>query len=103
MNDSFAEKVVLVTGATSGIGHAVAVKFAQESARVVALGRNQTALHEVETAVKNAGGEQGQRAINETLKSFGGLEGVVNSGGPLSNRSIENTSLPAWDAMMNVN
>ena len=75
MNDSFADKVVLVTGATSGIGHAVAVKFAEASARVVALGRDQAALREVESAVKNAGGEpltmtvdvtnseQGQRAI----------------------------------------
>ena len=115
MKDSFANKVVLVTGATSGIGHAVAVKFAQESARVVALGRNQTALHEVETAVKNAGGEpltlaidvtdgeQVQRAINETLKSFGGLDVLVNAAGHISTGSIENTSLAAWDAMMNVN
>jgi len=115
MKDSFANKVVLVTGATSGIGHAVAVKFAQESARVVALGRNQTALHEVETAVQNAGGEpltlaidvtdgeQVQRAINETLKSFGGLDVLVNAAGHISTGSIENTSLSAWDAMMNVN
>ena len=56
MKDSFADKVVLVTGATSGIGHAIAVKFAEASARVVALGRNQAALSEVELAVKNAGG-----------------------------------------------
>src|SRR5438874_10077262 len=115
MKDSFANKVVLVTGATSGIGHAVAVKFAQESARVVALGRNQTALHEVETAVKNAGGEpltlaidvtdgeQAQRAIDETLKSFGGLDVLVNAAGHISTGSIENTSLSAWDAMMDVN
>jgi NAD(P)-dependent dehydrogenase (short-subunit alcohol dehydrogenase family) len=115
MKDSFANKVVLVTGATSGIGHAVAVKFAQASARVVALGRNQTALYEVETAVKNAGGEplilaidvtdgeQVQRAINETLKSFGGLDVLVNAAGHISTGSIENTSLSAWDAMMNVN
>ena len=115
MKDSFANKVVLVTGATSGIGHAVAVKFAQESARVVALGRSQTALHEVETAVKNAGGEpltlaidvtdgeQVQRAIDETLKSFGGLDVLVNAAGHISTGSIENTSLSAWDAMMNVN
>lgn len=115
MNDSSANKVVLVTGATSGIGHAVAVKFAQESARVVALGRNQTALNEIETAVKNAGGEaltlaidvtdgeQVQRAIDETLKRFGGLDVLVNAAGHISTGSIENTSLSAWDAMMNVN
>ena len=115
MNDSFADKVVLVTGATSGIGHAVAVKFAEASARVVALGRDQAALREVESAVKNAGGEpltmtvdvtnseQGQRAIDETIKRFGRLDVLVNAAGHISTGSIENTSLAAWDAMMNVN
>jgi len=115
MNDSFAEKVVLVTGATSGIGHAVAVKFAEAAARVVALGRNQAALREVESAVKNAGGEpltltvdvtdseQSQRAIDETIDRFGRLDVLVNAAGHISAGSIENTSLAAWDAMMNVN
>jgi NAD(P)-dependent dehydrogenase (short-subunit alcohol dehydrogenase family) len=115
MEDSFANKVVLVTGATSGIGHAVAVKFAEASARVVALGRNPDALREVEAAVKSAGGEalaltvdvtngdEGQRAIDETIKTFGGLDVLVNAAGHISTGSVETTSLAAWDAMMNVN
>jgi NAD(P)-dependent dehydrogenase (short-subunit alcohol dehydrogenase family) len=115
MEDSFAGKVVLVTGATSGIGQAVAVKFAAAAARVVALGRNQAALREVETAVKNAGGEplslavdvtsskQAQHAVDETIDRFGGLDVLVNAAGHISTGSIENTPLAAWDAMMNVN
>src|SRR6266404_3364907 len=115
MEDSFAGEVVFVTGATSGIGHAVALKFAAASARVVALGRNQSALREVETAIKDAGGEpltlavditnigESQRAIDETVNKFGGLDVLVNAAGHISTGSIENTSLAAWDAMMNVN
>jgi len=115
MEESFANKVVFVTGATSGIGHAVAVKFASESARVVALGRNQSALRQVEAAIVNAGGEpllltvdvtnasETQRAIEETIDKFGGLHVLVNAAGHISTGSIENTSLTAWDAMMNVN
>jgi NAD(P)-dependent dehydrogenase (short-subunit alcohol dehydrogenase family) len=113
--EGFADKVVLVTGATSGIGHAVAVKFAEASARVVALGRNPEALREVENAVKNAGGEaltltvdvtnpdEGQRAIDQAVSRFGGLDVLVNAAGHISSGSIETTSLAAWDAMMNVN
>ncbi len=115
MEPEFTENVVLVTGATSGIGHAVAVRFAEASARVVALGRNQEALTEVENAVKSAGGQaltltvdvtngdQAQRAIDEAINKFGRLDVLVNAAGHISSGSIETTSLAAWDAMMDVN
>ena len=115
MEDSFANKVVFVTGATSGIGHAVAVKFAAASARVVALGRDQGALQQVAVAIKNAGGEplaltvdvtntgETRRAVEAAISKFGSLDVLVNAAGHISSGSIENTSLDAWDAMMNVN
>jgi NAD(P)-dependent dehydrogenase (short-subunit alcohol dehydrogenase family) len=115
MEAGFTEKVVLVTGATSGIGHAVAVKFAEASARVAALGRNQEALTEVENAVKSAGGQaltltvdvtkgdETRRAIDEAINRFGRLDVLVNAAGHISSGSIETTSLAAWDAMMDVN
>ncbi|MGZ8846442.1 MAG: SDR family oxidoreductase [Pyrinomonadaceae bacterium] len=115
MEGSFTDKVVMVTGATSGIGHAVAVKFATESAQVVALGRNESALSEVEASVRNAGGEpltiaidvtndsQVHHAVDGTINKFGRLDVLVNAAGHISTGSIEETSLSAWDAMMNVN
>ena len=115
MEGSFTGKVVLVTGATSGIGHAVAARFAGESARVVAVGRNQSALRAVEGLIAKAGGEpltiaadvtkdsQAHRAIDEAVNKFGRLDVLVNAAGHISTGSIEETSLAAWDAMMNVN
>src|SRR5436190_20329164 len=55
-NDS-ADRVVIITGATSGIGRAVALRFAKASARVVAIGRNRSALDDVASEIKSAGGE----------------------------------------------
>jgi NAD(P)-dependent dehydrogenase (short-subunit alcohol dehydrogenase family) len=115
MEGSFTGKVVLVTGATSGIGHAVAVRFAGESAGVVAVGRNQSALREVEGSIDKAGGksltialdvtkdDQVQQAIDQAVDKFGRLDVLVNAAGHISTGSIEETSLAAWDAMMNVN
>ena len=115
MEGSFAGKVVLVTGATSGIGHAVAVRFAGESARVVAVGRSQSALREVKGSIEKAGGNpltiavdvtkdsQVHQAIDQAVDKFGRLDVLVNAAGHISTGSIEETSLAAWDAMMNVN
>jgi NAD(P)-dependent dehydrogenase (short-subunit alcohol dehydrogenase family) len=115
MEKSFAGKVALVTGSTSGIGHAVAVKFAEAGARVVALGRDQSALRKVKGEIEGAGAEaltiavdvtnehEVRRALNEAIDKFAGLDVLVNSAGHISSGTIENTSLDAWDAMMNVN
>ncbi|QCX02280.1 SDR family oxidoreductase [Aggregatimonas sangjinii] len=53
----FENKVVVVTGATSGIGKATAIAFALEGAKVAFLGRREKLGKEVETQIRNAGGE----------------------------------------------
>ena len=111
----FTGKVAFVTGATSGIGHACAVGFANAGAKVVCVGRKAEALSAVEQRINAAGTEaltikadlsreqEAERAIEETIKTFGGIDVLLNAAGHISNGTIENTSLEAWDDMMNVN
>ncbi|MBC7932100.1 MAG: glucose 1-dehydrogenase [Rubrivivax sp.] len=108
-------RVALVTGATSGIGRATALRFAEEGARVAFVGRSAESLQEVAEQIAARGGEalsvradvmdegDARRAVEETTEKFGGLDVLVNAAGILSNGTIETTALADWDAMMNVN
>ena len=114
MDNSFAEKSVLVTGATSGIGRAVARAFLDSGARVAAIGRNQMALDELSGTGDDHGevlkltadvtdNDELRELVDTVAAKFGGLDVLVNAAGHISSGTIEDTSLPAWDAMMNVN
>ena len=115
MEQKSATRVVLVTGATSGIGRATALRFAESSACVAAVGRDQGALSTVSDAIAKQGGQpfricadvtneaDARRAVEQTVKQFDRLDVLVNAAGHISNGTIENTSLAAWDAMMSVN
>jgi len=115
MENEFANKVVVVTGATSGIGRAVARRFALEKAQVVAVGRNSKALNEVVREIESAGGQSQltsadvtnesdvQRIVGRAIDRFGRLDVLVNAAGHISSGTVETTELSSWDAMMNVN
>jgi NAD(P)-dependent dehydrogenase (short-subunit alcohol dehydrogenase family) len=116
MNDKqFSGKVAFVTGATSGIGQACAIAFANAGAKVVCVGRKAEALDDVENKIRALGAEtltiksdlarenEAQRVVEQAIQGFGGIDVLVNAAGHLSSGTIENTSLGAWDEMMNVN
>lgn len=108
-------KVVIITGASSGIGRASALLFAQAGAIVVAVGRNEKELNALRSQAKNLGGiiksqladicetTQVERIINDTFEQFGQIDVLINAAGIILNGSIENTDLEDWDKMMNVN
>ena len=111
----FAGKVAVVTGATSGIGHACAVGFANEGAKVVCVGRKEDALKSVVDEVRGAGAEaltiradlsvdsEADRVVDQSVGAFGGIDVLVNAAGFLTTGTIETTSIDSWDEMMNVN
>ena len=89
----FAGKVVLVTGASSGIGRASALALGGEGARVVAAGRRRERLEQVVTEIRSAGGEAMvvmgdvrdeatcNKWVEQGVAKFGGLDGLVNAAG----------------------
>ena len=106
---------VIVTGASSGIGRATAVRFGREGASVLAVGRDAKALDEVAAAVAKAGGRSAtlvadvtessaaQTIVRTALDGFGGLTTLVNAAGIIGSGSIETTTDEQWDAMMDIN
>ena len=115
MEQELKGRVALVTGATSGIGRATALRFADAGARVALVGRSNEGLSEVAEQIKASDGEavrvradvmveeDARRAVAEAVEHLGGLDVLVNAAGIISNGTIETTTLADWDAMMNVN
>jgi len=108
-------KVVIVSGASSGIGRAAAVKFAEAGAKVLAVGRNEAALSSLRKDVSGFKGElkfqladlrqnsQLEKIPSAAIEQFGKIDALVNAAGIIANGSLEDTDLEAWDKMMDIN
>src|ERR1700730_6943990 len=111
----FAGKVVFITGATSGIGRACALKFATAGASVSCVGRNESALQKITKEIQSIGREtlalqadlsiddEANDAVSRTVKRFGGIDVLVNAAGHISSGTIGNTTLESWTELLNVN
>ncbi len=104
---------VVITGATSGIGRATALKFARSGASVLAVGRDITALEELRA---EAGGgtfailhadvtaaAAPDAIVDAARREIGGVTTLVNAAGIIATGNIETTGDEEWDAMLNVN
>ncbi|KAI5652127.1 enoyl-(Acyl carrier protein) reductase domain-containing protein [Phthorimaea operculella] len=113
---SFNNKVVIVTGASSGIGAATAILFAKKGADVAMVGRNQKKLAAVAAKVAEVGkkpfvinadvsnDDDAKRIITDTVTKFGKLDVLVNNAGLAKVGRIRNGKvLDAYDTTMKVN
>ena len=115
MDQEFANKILLVTGATSGIGRATALRFAAAGASIAAVARNEAALVELQNELAGAAGQflsiradlsqesESELAVATTVDHFGGIDVLVNAAGHISSGTIETASLESWDAMLDIN
>ena len=113
--DTLRDRVAVVTGASQGIGRAIAVELAKVGADVVACSRRREALEPVADAVRAEGrralaavcdvGDAGQVAdlVARTLDAFGRIDLLVNNAGYRIRARFEDLPRHEWDAMVQTN
>ena len=110
------DKLVLVTGASSGIGHALAIEFASKGAHLALTGRNVEALEKVQQTIEHAGGtakifpfdllETSQipeliKTIEQAFQTFPDV--LVNCAGMAISGKVEDVPLEAFIFNLNIN
>jgi NAD(P)-dependent dehydrogenase (short-subunit alcohol dehydrogenase family) len=113
--DSLRNKTALITGASSGIGRATALRLADHGAQVALAARNRDALEELSAEIQKAGGaalvlptdvtdaEQVRRAVERTVAHFGKLDLLICSAGLSMRAYFEGSQLEAIERVMRVN
>ncbi|XP_013400393.1 uncharacterized protein LOC106166392 isoform X2 [Lingula anatina] len=116
MHEKFQRKVVLVTGASSGIGAATAILFSRLGASLAITGRQEDNLKKTAEQCEQTGStkpllivadlakeDDTKNVIKKTIEHFGKLDVLVNNAGILEIGSIETTSLEQYDRVFNIN
>jgi NAD(P)-dependent dehydrogenase (short-subunit alcohol dehydrogenase family) len=113
MNEARVSRRVIVTGASSGIGRATALRFLSEGDKVVLVGRRESALQEAARAGKAGTAftiaadlsdeKQTEDCLTQAVEKMGGLDTLINAAGILKSGRIEDTTLELWDEMLNIN
>ncbi|MED0679580.1 SDR family oxidoreductase [Aneurinibacillus thermoaerophilus] len=112
---SLHNKVVLITGASKGIGQAMCLLFAEKGATVYAIARSEELLHKLAEKAKTKGGniiaspcdvtdsEAVQRLISQIVREKERIDVLINNAGLGHFGPIHELTETQWDEMMNVN
>jgi NAD(P)-dependent dehydrogenase (short-subunit alcohol dehydrogenase family) len=111
----FQDKVVVITGAGSGIGRATALAFGREGAKVVAADVDIASAEATADQVKAAGGQAEslqvdvsvaadvERMVSTTVERFGRLDVLMNNAGIIFLLPITQVPEEQWDQLMSIN
>jgi short-subunit dehydrogenase len=109
------DTIALVTGASSGIGAALAIGLAKFGAKVAICARRTELLNDVAEKIKAAGGEalvitadlskkeEAEGAVLKTIEHFGGIDLLVNNAGRGNRASVEDTTPEQIESMFAIN
>ena len=113
MDLALEEKVVVVTGASSGIGRATSACLVREGARVVLVGRDVPALQALRYALGDDRArvaaadvtepDAAARVVGAALAAFERIDGLVNAAGMLQGGAIDVVTDASWDAQLALN
>ncbi|MFQ5677575.1 MAG: SDR family NAD(P)-dependent oxidoreductase [bacterium] len=115
MDLNLKNKVVLVTGASRGIGKAIAVAFANEGAQLSLCGRTPGTLDQAVSEIKTLGaevfakptditnGQQAKAFVNSTLDKFGRIDVLVNNVGGSKKTATLELSDEEWHELLDLN
>jgi NAD(P)-dependent dehydrogenase (short-subunit alcohol dehydrogenase family) len=115
MSPELAGRAAIVTGATSGIGLATAVKLAGAGVSVLATGRSESALASLESLSTAPGADiatfpadltepaSAARIVDAAVERFGGIDILVNAAGIIGMGTIETTTDESWEQLLAVN
>ena len=110
-----AGQVVIVTGASRGIGRAIALAFARQGCPVTLAGRDLARLCEVAGQIEKLGGaslvcptdvtkiHQLRGMVDETVSKFGRIDILVNNAGVLILKKVIDTTVEDWDLTLDTN
>ena len=115
MNDNIKEKVVVITGASSGLGEATARLLSAEGASVVLGARREQRLRSLADEVTTKGGkatamvtdvtkrEQVQKLVDTAVQTYGRIDVIINNAGLMPQSLLEQLKVDEWERMIDVN
>jgi len=115
MNENIAGKVVVITGASSGLGQATARLLSKQGATVVLAARRADRISALADEINNTGGsalavatdvanrEQMNQLIHYTVEKFGRVDVMLNNAGLMPLAPLEKLKTDEWDQMIDVN